>query len=187
MPKPHEMTVTPSSERRRIVRPDPSLPDLPSPAWLETVDLATAIAHIPYAQWFQRALIAAELIEDLRGDGPLTVLVPTDAAIDRFPCGAPDWLFDPEEAEALIDLAEHHVARGALRLEAHEPTVIATLVGAERHIAADELGLPSIAPVVRANLRCNNGIVHIVDELVVPRWLREHCFERRVSRGLDAA
>ncbi|HSN99529.1 MAG TPA: fasciclin domain-containing protein, partial [Candidatus Nanopelagicales bacterium] len=99
----------PSSERVRVVRVgDRRLPDA---GWLETVDITTAIDHLPGARWFLSVLAASELADDLRSAATWTVLVPTDTAIARLPGDAADRVFLPDESEALIDLAEHHVAR----------------------------------------------------------------------------
>jgi len=190
---PNEPSPTPPpSDCRRVVRPGG--PDLrvPSAGWLQTVDLITAIAHLPCARWFLSVLVASELADDLRTPGPWTVLVPTDAAVTRWPGGgreAIEALFDPDNAEALIDLAEHHVARGAVRLPRRGPALLATLGGAELRLGPAQAGADhaGLAPVLRPNLRCRNGVIHLLDAVPAPAWVEASLRARLAPQGLDAA
>jgi uncharacterized surface protein with fasciclin (FAS1) repeats len=188
MPLPNQRSFAhPAPRSGRAVRPESVALRLPCAEWLEGVDVTTAIAHLPCARWFLSMLVASELLDDLRTPGPWTVLVPNDTAIARWPSGALDRLFDPDEVEALIDLGEHHVARGGISRAPREPISIATLGGAERRVALLEGGSSGEVTAALASLRCRNGHVLLIDEVLAPPWLDERFFGKRLSRGRDAA
>lgn len=188
MPPNTERPSPPAADRPRVIKAEgPPLGRVPSAAWLQTVDVTTAIAHLPCARWFLSVLVASELLDDLRGPGPWTVLVPIDAALGGRADAELEEIFDPEEAEALIDVGEHHVARGVIRVGAQEAAAVTTLGGAERRIGAAEAGLAGVAGVVRGNLRCRNGLLHLIEDLVLPPWLEARRREGPPPEGLDAA
>lgn len=154
------------------------------PRWLRAVDVATAAAHLPFARTFVAALVASQLVDELRGPGPWTLLVPTDEAL-RATWGVDlDALFDPRDREAIIDLAELHVARGAVTVGPNEPAVVSTLLGVEATVGNPELGRSDVVPVAASNLVCSNGLVHVLGASLRPPWLGE---DGRRIRGRDAA
>ena len=60
------------------------------------------------------AIEAADLDDDLKGEGPFTIFAPTDDAFDALPAGILDTLLEPSNQSALIDLLSFHVYSGEL-------------------------------------------------------------------------
>jgi len=120
---------------------------------------------------FCSALEAAGLVSMLRGSGPFTVLAPTDAAfgkIARHTLG--DWL-RPEGRPRLRAILTYHLLPGRLPLaevikSSSTPTVQGTSVtvrftGNRMHV--------NNAAVVQADIECSNGVIHMIDTVVIPR------------------
>jgi uncharacterized surface protein with fasciclin (FAS1) repeats len=107
-----------------------------------------------------RALEVAELDERLRGDGPFTVLAPTNAAFDALPDGVLEQLL--ADGGRLRRVLEHHIVEG--RLMAADLLV----AGEVQPLTGHEIEIDDLS-VQRADVKARNGVVHLVDELLVPR------------------
>ena len=113
------------------------------------------------------AVKAAGLVEVLSGEGPFTVLAPTNDAFAKLPAGALDGLLaDPE---ALAGVLKAHVVAG----KAKAATVVTldevkTLNGSYAVTVAD--GVVSIggATVIATDLMAGNGVVHLIDTVILP-------------------
>jgi uncharacterized surface protein with fasciclin (FAS1) repeats len=106
-----------------------------------------------------KALEAAELTALLEGDGPYTLFAPTDAAFDELPEGALDELLG--DKAKLTALLKYHLVLG--RISAAEILSSKTLETASgQALPTDGLG------VVRADVRARNGVIHVVDKVVLP-------------------
>jgi transforming growth factor-beta-induced protein len=127
------------------------------------------------------AVGAAEITDDLRADGPLTVFAPTDAAFEALPPGLIDLLLEPRNRGLLTDILTYHVASGLLTsAELIEASPITTLEGgtlrvAEVTIPSDDDSDPTLevrvndeATIVAADQLATNGIVHVIDTVLVP-------------------
>ena len=116
------------------------------------------------------AIVAADLFDALRGDGPFTVFAPTDEAFARLPADDLASLLRPENKDALRKLLSLHVVPGRLDAEAlagHGSPK--TLGGARLTIAANAKGLAvNEATVVKADIPCRNGLIHAIDRVLMP-------------------
>lgn len=115
------------------------------------------------------ALKAAELVNALANAGPFTVFAPTNAAFDKLPKGTVDDLLKPENVDKLRGILQHHVTTSVF--EAADLTDGMTLSMADGGSvtikkAGDEITVDG-AKVV-ASVRGSNGIVHVVDGVIVP-------------------
>ena len=117
------------------------------------------------------ALDAAGLTETLQGDGPFTVLAPTDeafeAALSDLGLTAEDLLAD---TEALTAILTYHVLEGELLAEdvaGLDGESAATLNGAEVSISVDgETVMINDASVVQADVLAANGVIHVIDAVL---------------------
>lgn len=114
------------------------------------------------------AVEAAGLAADLSGEGPFTVFAPTDEAFAALPAGTVDRLLArPQELRRVL---LHHVARGRRpAAEVVEYDAVQTLAGTTLKIDARG-GTVRIGEgrVVIADLRARNGVVHVVDRVLLP-------------------
>lgn len=129
------------------------------------------------------AVQAAGLAETLSGAGPFTVFAPTNDAFAKLPEGTVDGLLKPESKDQLTKILTCHVV-GAQALAADVAKMIAdgngtasidTLGGCkleaslddDKVMIKDEAG--GMATVTAADLTGSNGVIHVVDTVLMPK------------------
>lgn len=131
------------------------------------VDVAAA------AGGFKTLLAAAgvaDLVGVLAGEGPFTLLAPTDDAFAKLPAGTVDSLLKPENRKQLVALLKNHVLAGRVTLpkalEAREGT---TLQGSAISFRFRD-GRVQVGPasLVTADIAASNGIIHVIDQVLIP-------------------
>ncbi len=116
------------------------------------------------------AVQAAGLVDALKGPGPLTVFAPTDEAFARLPAGTLDNLLKPENKEQLKGILLYHVL-GARVMSADIAGTVkpATLQGATLTVIAADGGVTvNGARVTAADIAASNGVIHVLDAVVLP-------------------
>ena len=117
------------------------------------------------------AVGAAGLVETLKGAGPFTVFAPTDDAFAKLPKGTVESLILPENKTKLVEILTHHVVAGkVMAADVVKLTTASTVAGKSVAIAVKE-GKVKIddATVVTADVLCTNGVIHIVDSVILPK------------------
>lgn len=116
------------------------------------------------------AVQAAGLVDALKGDGPLTVFAPTDAAFAALPEGTLDSLLKPENKDQLAAILLYHVVSGKVMSSALSGTINAeTLQGETIEIVASASGVTvNGANVVKADVAASNGVIHVIDAVILP-------------------
>ncbi len=116
------------------------------------------------------AVQAADLVDALKADGPLTVFAPTDEAFARLPEGTVENLLKPENKDQLIAILTYHVVPG--KVDAAKVTTLdtaKTLQGESISIAVkDGKVYVDNAQVVTADIETSNGIIHVIDHVILP-------------------
>ncbi|MBM4154925.1 MAG: hypothetical protein FJ221_07825 [Lentisphaerae bacterium] len=116
------------------------------------------------------AAVAAGLAGPLSGEGPFTVFAPTDEAFSRLPAGTVDNLLKPENKQRLAGILQYHVIAGRITLaKALEAGEFVTLQGGAL-AAAFSGGRVRIGPaaLIQADIPASNGIIHVVDQVLLP-------------------
>jgi uncharacterized surface protein with fasciclin (FAS1) repeats len=116
------------------------------------------------------AVKAAGLVETLKGDGPFTVFAPTDEAFAKLPAGSVESLIKPENKDKLIAILTYHVVPGKVTsADVVKLTSAKTVQGSSIDIAVNG-GKVKIdgATVVKADINCSNGVVHVIDSVILP-------------------
>jgi uncharacterized surface protein with fasciclin (FAS1) repeats len=117
------------------------------------------------------ALTAADLVETLKGDGPFTVFAPTDAAFAKLPAETLKELLKPENKAKLVDILTYHVVSGKVMAETAVTLTKATAVNKKDialAVTAGKLTLNGSATVVTADIDCSNGVIHVIDTVILP-------------------
>ena len=116
------------------------------------------------------AATASDLAGVLSGEGPLTVLAPTDEAFAKLPAGTVDTLLRPENREQLVAILKNHVFTGRVTLaKALEVREAASLEGSKIAFKFEEgRVLVGSATLVKADIAASNGIIHVIDQVLVP-------------------
>ena len=117
------------------------------------------------------ALQAAGLVETLEGPGPFTVFAPTDAAFAKLPAGTLQDLLKPENKQKLISILKYHVVAGDVTSkQVVKLTEAKTLEGQDLKIKAENgKVLINNADVVKPDIECSNGVIHVIDEVLLPQ------------------
>ena len=117
----------------------------------------------------EAAVIAAELVETLNGDGPFTVFAPTDAAFDALPEGTVDQLLMDPTGE-LADILLYHVLSGDVRsTDLMDGMTATTVLGKDITVTINENGVfINDAQVTVADIEADNGVVHVIDAVLLP-------------------
>jgi uncharacterized surface protein with fasciclin (FAS1) repeats len=116
------------------------------------------------------ALQAAGLVETLKGAGPFTVFAPTDEAFAKLPAGTVDDLLKPENKDKLTAVLTYHVVAGkVMAADVVTMSEAATVNGAKLAIKVDG-GTVMIngAKVTAADVGASNGVIHVIDSVVLP-------------------
>lgn len=120
-------------------------------------------------QTLEAAVIAAELADDLSGEGPFTVFAPTDAAFAALPEGTIDALLKDPKGDLASILLYHVVAGNAMSSDLSNGQSIATLNGDKIDIKIkDGKVYVDKARVTSADIKTDNGIVHVIDAVITP-------------------
>ncbi|HAE12835.1 MAG: fasciclin domain-containing protein [Chitinophagales bacterium] len=114
---------------------------------------------------------AGDLVESLANAGPFTVFAPTNAAFEALPEGTLDDLLKPENKSALRNVLQYHVALSTFTIDNLEDGQILGMAnGGNITITKNEDGQVSInGAKVLASVPASNGIVHVIDQVLIPQ------------------
>lgn len=138
------------------------------PASRDIVQLAQAR---PELSLLVEAVIAAGLDPALQAPGPLTVFAPTNAAFDALPAGTVQTLLKPENKAKLQAVLKFHVLGAAVESSALAGKTLTsppTLQGGTLAIDGRNGVTVAGAKVVAADIRASNGIIHVIDKVLLP-------------------
>jgi len=129
------------------------------------------------------AVKAADLVATLQSAGPFTVFAPTNAAFGKLPAGTVEELVKPENKSMLTKILTYHVVAGNFNAGAVVKAIkdgggkatLKTVSGGSivaslengKVVLTDEKG--GVATVVAADLNASNGVIHVVDAVVLPK------------------
>jgi len=119
------------------------------------------------------AVKAAGLAETLSGSGPFTVFAPTDDAFAKLPKGTVDNLLrNPEKLAAILT---YHVVPGNVKAtDVVNMKSAGTVQGASITITSDKKGVKvDNANVVQTDIICSNGVIHVIDAVILPKNIVE--------------
>jgi len=138
------------------------------PAEKDIVDTAVAAGSF---NTLATALKAAGLIETLKGKGPFTVFAPTDAAFAKLPAGTVEDLLKPENKAKLVSILTYHVVSGSVSsAQVVKMTSAKTVEGQSVRISAKDGGVMiDGAHVVKADVMASNGVIHVIDSVILPQ------------------
>ena len=113
------------------------------------------------------AVEAAGLVETLRGEGPFTVFAPTDEAFAALPEGTVEGLL--EDTEALTAILTYHVLPGAvMSTDLSDGMTAETVNGQSVTIGVGDTVTVDGATVTTADIEASNGVIHVIDAVILP-------------------
>lgn len=119
------------------------------------------------------AVQAAGLVDTLKGPGPFTVFAPLDSAFASLPAGEVERLLLPENQAELAGLLTYHVVAGRVTSDqlAGQSLTVETVEGSSLVIDATDAAAGvrvGNATVVQADIQTSNGVIHVVDQVIIP-------------------
>jgi len=128
------------------------------------------------------AVKAAELVDTLQGTGPFTVFAPTNSAFEALPAGTVDNLLKPENKATLASVLTFHVVAGnidstslvGLIKDSGGKATVKTVQGENLTATVDDGQVKltdatgNVATVTAADLKQSNGVIHVIDTVLLP-------------------
>lgn len=126
----------------------------------DTENLSTLVA----------AIEAAGLVDVLKSEGPFTVFAPTNAAFEALPDGTLESLLMPENRDQLVQILTYHVIPAEVMSgDLSDGMMAETVEGSEVTISLSDYGAKvNGANVEAADIEASNGVVHVIDAVILP-------------------
>jgi uncharacterized surface protein with fasciclin (FAS1) repeats len=117
------------------------------------------------------AVQAADLVDTLKGEGPFTVFAPTDDAFAKLPAGTLEDLLKPENKDKLKAILTYHVVSGKVMAKDVMTMKEAKTVNGESVMISMDANTVMVdnAKVVQADVECSNGVIHVIDTVILPK------------------
>jgi uncharacterized surface protein with fasciclin (FAS1) repeats len=134
-------------------------------------DIVDTAASVDDFSTLVAAVKAAGLVETLKGKGPFTVFAPTNAAFAKLPKGTVETLLKPENKDKLIAVLTYHVVPGkVMAKDVVNLSSADTVQGGSIDIkVADGTVMINNAKVLKADVKCKNGVIHVIDTVILPK------------------
>jgi uncharacterized surface protein with fasciclin (FAS1) repeats len=129
------------------------------------------------------AVKAAGLVDTLEGPGPFTVFAPTNEAFAELPKGTVETLLKPENKDKLVKILTYHVVPADAMANAIKKMIkddggqytlttvsggkLIAMMKGEKIELRDENG--GVATVTIANVKQSNGVIHVIDHVLLPK------------------
>ncbi|TAE61202.1 MAG: fasciclin domain-containing protein [Bacteroidetes bacterium] len=115
------------------------------------------------------AVKAAGLVETLSGKGPFTVFAPTNTAFSALPAGTVEHLLRPENKAQLVQILTYHVIPGRVEASDLSDGKVTSVEGSKIQISLNGSVVKiNDALVTSADNRASNGVVHVIDRVILP-------------------
>ena len=137
---------------------------------MSSMDIVDVAAEAGSFKTLIAAATAADLVDALKGEGPLTVFAPTDEAFAKLPEGTVEMLLKPENKAKLQAVLLYHVVEGKVTSDKVVTLDEAkTLQGENVEIAVkmDKVYVNN-AQVVAVDVEASNGVIHVIDAVLLP-------------------
>ena len=143
-----------------------------APAFAADKDIVDTAVGAGSFKTLVAAVQAAGLVDTLKGEGPFTVLAPTDEAFAKLPAGTVESLLKPENKAKLAAILTYHVipakamAADVVKLDGKS---VKTVNGASVEVKCADGGVAvNGAKVVKTDIECTNGVIHVIDTVILP-------------------
>ena len=132
-------------------------------------DIVDTAAEAGSFETLLAAATAAGLVDTLKSEGPFTVFAPTDDAFAALPEGTVETLLEPENKDKLTAILTYHVVPGKVMSGDLSNDMTATTVeGSDVTIMTEDGVTVDGANVVTADIETSNGVIHVIDGVIMP-------------------
>ncbi len=130
----------------------------------DIVDTAVAAGNF---STLATALEAAGLVDTLKGKGPFTVFAPTDAAFAKVPKADLDALL--KDKGKLTAVLTYHVVPGKVMAAEVKPGMVKTVQGSSLTVSTSGGVMVDQANVTATDIVADNGVIHVIDSVIMPK------------------
>ena len=145
---------------------------LATPAFAADKDIVDTAVSAGNFKTLVAAVEAAGLVDTLKGDGPFTVLAPTDEAFAKLPEGTVASLLKPENKAKLAAILTYHVISGktmAADVVKLDGKTVKTVQGGGIKVSVNGgTVMVNDARVIKTDIACSNGVIHVIDTVIMP-------------------
>lgn len=135
----------------------------------ESTSVAELVSERDELSTLAQAIQASDLLNTLDEEGPYTIFAPSDAAFAAFPDYTPDQLLLEGNRETLNEILKYHTLSGKIMAsDLTDGQATATVQGEKVIINTGEAVKVNGTTVTAANLEADNGVIHIIDEVLLP-------------------
>jgi transforming growth factor-beta-induced protein len=137
-----------------------------APGFVQGKDIVDTAVEAGSFKTLVAAVKAAGLVDTLKSAGPFTVFAPTDEAFAKLPAGTVESLLKPENKDKLIAILTYHVVPGKIEAKSVLP------VASAKTVQGNEITLGLTidnARVVKTDILCSNGVIHVIDAVILPK------------------
>lgn len=135
----------------------------------EERSLASVVSESPQLNILARAIQKTDLLQTLDEEGPFTLFAPSDAAFAKLPEGFLEELLKEGNEDILAAILQYHIISGKVRSGSLiDGQVAATLQGENFVISTSDGVKVNGALVATPDIAAGNGMIHIVDEVLMP-------------------
>ena len=142
---------------------------LAAPSFAQQKDIVDTAVAAGSFKTLAKLLTDADLIGVMKGPGPFTVFAPTDEAFAKVPKEALDAL--AKDKTKLQNVLKYHVLTSAWTLDDVKSVKTAgTVLGPSLAIGVSG-GTVTVngAKIVKADIKCSNGVIHVIDTVLLPK------------------
>ena len=117
------------------------------------------------------AVGAADLVATLKSSGPFTVFAPSDEAFAKLPAGTVEDLIKPANKAKLTSILTFHVIPGKVMAADVNGKVLSpsSVQGQALNVDGTHGVVVNGAKVIAADINCTNGVIHVIDTVILPK------------------
>jgi len=175
-PSDNGTTTTPSTPSTpNETTTTPSTPSTPNESTTGSQDNIVAVAASNSSfKTLSAALSAAGLTQTLEGKGPFTIFAPTDQAFAQLPPNTLQQLLQPQNKDLLVKILTYHVIPGKITSNNLKSGQVETVEGSPLQVTVGNSGvMVDNAKVIKADIPASNGVIHAIDQVMLPRDLQK--------------
>lgn len=136
-------------------------------SWAASQDIVEVASSNKDFSTLVEAIKAANLVETLKGKGPYTVFAPTNEAFAKLPKGALESLL--KDKQKLVAVLTYHVVPGKVMAADIQNGPVNTVEGQPVTLDKTDAGVKvNDAHVVKADVEASNGVIHVIDAVLLP-------------------
>jgi uncharacterized surface protein with fasciclin (FAS1) repeats len=133
-------------------------------------DIVDVAVSTKFLSTLVEAVKAGDLVGTLKGDGPFTVFAPTNEAFAALPDGTLESLLMPKNKARLVEILTYHVVAGkVLSSDLSDGMKAKTVEGSDITVHISDAGVKiNEANVSTSDIMASNGVVHVIDRVIIP-------------------